>query len=51
MWKRKTSDIGMDYKTVEQVPYLSFPILEKTGLVKQGFSTKLEASARESMLL
>jgi len=41
MWKRKTSDIGMDYKTVEQVPYLSFPILEKTGLVKQGFSTKL----------
>ena len=41
MWKRKASDIGMDYKTVEQVPYLSFPILEKTGLVKQGFSTKL----------
>lgn len=31
----------MDYKTVEKVPYLSFPILEKTGLVKQGFSTKL----------
>ncbi|CUX66911.1 Laccase domain protein [Clostridium sp. C105KSO15] len=41
MWKRKASDIGMDYKTVEKVPYLSFPILEKTGLVKQGFSTKL----------
>jgi len=41
MWKRKASDIGMDYKTVEKVPYLSFPILERTGLVKQGFSTKL----------
>jgi len=41
MWKRKASDIGIDYKTVEKVPYLSFPILEKTGLVKQGFSTKL----------
>nr|WP_242941383.1 peptidoglycan editing factor PgeF [Lacrimispora sphenoides] len=41
MWKRKASVIGMDYKTVEKVPYLSFPILERTGLVKQGFSTKL----------
>nr|WP_242883220.1 peptidoglycan editing factor PgeF [Lacrimispora sphenoides] len=41
MWKRKAIDIGMDYKTVEKVPYLSFPILERTGLVKQGFSTKL----------
>ncbi len=43
MWKRKASVIGMDYKTVEKVPYLSFPILERTGLVKQGFSTKLGA--------
>lgn len=41
MWKRKASVTGMDYKTVEKVPYLSFPILERTGLVKQGFSTKL----------
>nr|WP_313580590.1 peptidoglycan editing factor PgeF [Lacrimispora sp.] len=41
MWKRKVSDNGIDYKTVEKVPYLSFPILERTGLVKQGFSTKL----------
>ena len=31
----------MDYKTVEKVPYLSFSFLEKTGLVNQGFSTKL----------
>jgi YfiH family protein len=41
MWKRKASDMRLDYKTVEKVPYLSFPILERTGLVKQGFSTKL----------
>lgn len=41
MWKRKTQEIGMDYKTVEKVPYFSFPILEKTGLVNQGFSTKM----------
>ncbi|WP_186423505.1 peptidoglycan editing factor PgeF [Lacrimispora celerecrescens] len=41
MWKRKASVTGMDYKTVEKVPYLSFPVLERTGLVKQGFSTKL----------
>ncbi|WP_442913760.1 peptidoglycan editing factor PgeF, partial [Lacrimispora sp.] len=40
MWKRKDSDIQMDYTTVEKVPYLSFPILERTGLVKHGFSTK-----------
>lgn len=41
MWKRKASVTGMDYKTVEKVPYLSFPVLDRTGLVKQGFSTKL----------
>lgn len=41
MWKRRVQKMRMDYKTVEKVPYLSFPILEKTGLVKQGFSTKL----------
>lgn len=40
LWKRKGSKRVLDYKVVEQVPYLSFPILEKTGLVKQGFSTK-----------
>ncbi|GLC79858.1 laccase domain protein [Lacrimispora brassicae] len=41
MWKRNVQEQEMDYKTVEKVPYLSFPILEKTGLVNQGFSTKL----------
>ena len=41
MWKRNVQEQEIDYKTVEKVPYLSFPILEKTGLVNQGFSTKL----------
>jgi YfiH family protein len=40
MWKRKAGVIPMDYRTVEKVPYLSFSVLEKTGLVKQGFSTR-----------
>ncbi|WP_367565635.1 peptidoglycan editing factor PgeF [Lacrimispora sp.] len=40
IWKRRGKNI-LDYKTEGQAPYLSFPILEETGLVKQGFSTKL----------
>ncbi len=41
IWKRKGHNKILVYKTVEGVPFLSFPILEKTGLVKQGFSTKM----------
>lgn len=41
MWKRNGMKKVLDYRVVEHVPYLSFPILEKTGLVKQGFSTKM----------
>jgi YfiH family protein len=41
MWKRAESENGLNYKVSEQVPYFSFPILEDTGLVKQGFSTKM----------
>lgn len=41
IWKRTGHKETLNYKTVEEVPYLSFPILEKTGLVKQGFSTKM----------
>ena len=41
IWKRKNKEQGMDYIETAQVPYLSFPLLEKTGLVAQGFSTKL----------
>ncbi|MFT4107286.1 MAG: peptidoglycan editing factor PgeF [Lacrimispora sp.] len=40
IWKRRGKEI-LDYKTKGPAPYLSFPILEETGLVKQGFSTKL----------
>ncbi|MDF2887324.1 MAG: hypothetical protein K0R23_1709 [Lacrimispora sp.] len=41
IWKRKNEKQRMDYIESEPVPYLSFPLLEKTGLVTQGFSTKL----------
>lgn len=41
IWNRKNKEQGMDYIETAQVPYLSFPLLEKTGLVAQGFSTKL----------
>ena len=40
IWKRRGKKT-LDYKTEGQAPYLSFPNLEETGLVKQGFSTKL----------
>ncbi len=39
-WKRRGGERVMEQKEREHVPYLSFPVLEKTGLVKQGFSTK-----------
>ncbi len=41
IWKRKGKEQGMDYIETDLVPYLSFRILEKTGLVTQGFSTKM----------
>lgn len=41
LWKRKGQKKILYYKEAKNVPYLSFPILEDTGLVKQGFSTKL----------
>ncbi len=41
IWKRTGNSKTLNYKTAEHVPYFSFPILEKTGLVKQGFSTKM----------
>lgn len=39
-WKRRGGERVMEQKEAEHVPYLSFPVLERTGLVKQGFSTK-----------
>ncbi|MTK08727.1 MAG: peptidoglycan editing factor PgeF [Hungatella sp.] len=41
IWTRKNIKPGMNYMESDPVPYLSFPILEKTGMVIQGFSTKL----------
>ena len=41
MWKRAREGSYLNYKVSEEVPYFSFPILEDTGLVKQGFSTKM----------
>ena len=41
IWKRKNIQPGLNYMDSDPVPYLSFPMLEKTGMVIQGFSTKL----------
>lgn len=38
---KKTEDTVLTLKEKEGVPFLSFPILEKTGLVSQAFSTRL----------
>ena len=40
IWKRKNIEPGLNYMDSDPVPYLSFPMLEKTGMVIQGFSTK-----------
>lgn len=40
-WIRKGTRPVLELKEYAGVPYLSFPILEKTGLVKHGFSTRL----------
>ncbi len=40
IWKRRGKKT-LDYKTEGLNPYLSFSVLEESGLVKQGFSTKL----------
>ena len=37
----KNEEHIFDIKERNGVPYLSFPILEKTGLVRHGFSTRL----------
>lgn len=39
--KYKNQEHIFDEKTVDGVPYLSYPILESTGMVKHGFSTRL----------
>ncbi len=46
IWMRKNIKPGMKYMESDPVPYLSFPMLEKTGMVIQGFSTKLGGASQ-----
>ena len=39
--KYKNEEHIFDEKEVNGVPFLSYPMLEKTGIVKHGFSTRL----------
>ena len=39
--KYKNQEHIFEEKTVDGVPYLAYPLLEKTGVVRQGFSTRL----------
>ena len=39
--KYKNEEHIFDEREVDGVPYLSFPLIEKTGIVKHGFSTRL----------
>ena len=41
IWKRKQEMAVLDYRTANGVPYLSFPALERTGIVCHGFSTRM----------
>ena len=40
-WNRKESPNPMQIATYGEIVYLTFPLLEKTGLVKHGFSTRM----------
>ena len=40
-WNRKESSNPMNIATHGEVVYLTFPFLERTGLVKHGFSTRI----------
>ena len=39
--KYKNQEHIFEEKTVDSVPYLAYPLLEKTGVVRHGFSTRL----------
>lgn len=41
IWNRKDRKLKLDYKEAYGVPYLSSPLLEETGLVAHGFSTRM----------
>lgn len=45
----KNQEHIFDEKTVDGVPFLSYPMLEETGIVHHGFSLQnLEVSARDA---
>lgn len=44
--KYKNTDRIFEERQVEGVPYLTFPMLEKTGVVRHGFSTRLGGVSR-----
>ncbi|MDD6213222.1 MAG: peptidoglycan editing factor PgeF [Clostridiales bacterium] len=39
--KRKSKDEILKINTVNEIPYLTFPLLEKTGMVTHAFSTRM----------
>ena len=41
IWKRKQELPVLECRMADGVPYLSFPMLEKTGIVRHGFSTRM----------
>lgn len=41
IWKRKQELPVLECRMADGVPYLSFPMLEKTGIVHHGFSTRM----------
>lgn len=45
-WKRKAGTNAMECQYLAGVPYLSFPLLERTGLVRHGFSTRLGGASQ-----
>ena len=48
--KYKNDNHIFDEKTVNDVPFLSYPIFEKTGIVNHGFSTRLGKSIDKSTI-
>lgn len=45
----KNQEHIFDEKTVDGVPFLSYPMLEETGIVHHGFSTKLGGVSKGSL--
>ena len=50
-WNYKNENKIFMNREKNGVPYLSFSVLEETGLVLNGFSTRLGGASRENTLL